>query len=129
MNPKLSCITVKTPQEKVVKICELAADHLSQKTPLYILVADQKSFDFVDKILWEKPPSSFLPHPSSLLQIVFQAEALDACYINLKPEPLLLNNFFKTIYEFEDLSSAEKKERFKSHYSAYKESGFSISSK
>lgn len=113
---------VKDTSSKLTKLCRLAQQHLVQKEPLLFLVPDKASYDFLDKLLWSS--DNFLPHPTPLLTI--STELLACPYIfNLRPSPLLEADS-KTLYEFEDHTSAEKFQLSKHRYQTYRDQNFPI---
>jgi DNA polymerase IIIc chi subunit len=112
---------VKDTSSKLTKLCRVAKDHLVQKEPLLFLVPDKAAHDFLDKLFWSS--DNFLPHPSNLLTI--STELLPfASVFNLRPSALLEGT--KTVYEFEDHTSAEKFQLSKHRYQTYRDQNFPI---
>jgi DNA polymerase IIIc chi subunit len=111
---------------KLRKIVEVATIHFEKKESLCILVPDQAAYEFVDQLLWRLPEEGFLPHPSSLILIDTDPKEASALF-NLRPIPYQEKISFKTIYEFEDHTSAEKFQLSKQRYTAYREANLPIS--
>ena len=117
-------IPVKETRSKLNKLSQIAQKHLLDKTPLLFLVADQSSFDFIDKLLWTTPAESFLPHPTHLLSIGFAVKANFPSVFNLQPKPITEN--VKIIFEFEDHTSPEKLQLSEQKYQYYRDHNFPI---
>src|SRR3989344_5141551 len=108
---------VRDAATKLRCIVETAQSHFEKKEPFLILVEDEKSQKFVDELLWKLPETSFLPHLSTdspakdPLIITKTKQNLNQAKIafNLCSTPLLIDGPFRIIYEFEDLSSPNKK--------------------
>lgn len=112
---------VKDTSSKLTKLCRIAQSHLAQKEPLLFLVPDKASYDFLDKLFWSS--DNFLPHPTDFLAI--STEPLPfASIFNLRPSALLEGA--KTVYEFEDHTSAEKLQLSKHRYQTYRDQNFPI---
>ncbi len=119
---------------KLKKIVEMARYHFGKKEPLLIFVEDEKGGNYVDELLWKFPPSSFLPHSASdestreFIAITKTKKNVNQAKIafNLCPTALLLNEPYKIIYEFEDLTAPVKKNLFSLRFDAYKKAGFFI---
>ncbi len=128
MKPSLVLLAVKDPAAKLQKICETALHHFSRGEPLWILVPEKNAQEFVDALLWRLPEESFLPHgsPTDLITISTQKPVDTPHVFNLLSTPYLEGA--KTIYDFEDLTTVEKRENSKKKYYAYRDAGFSISS-
>jgi DNA polymerase IIIc chi subunit len=130
-NPKVCFFQVKSSQEKLQKICEIAHSYFEKKQPLLILVSDQTSFDFVNSLLWKLPKESFLPHgpPSEGELITINKKLIPtiSSVFNLSLSPVLDKDNVKIIYELEDFTTPEKKESSQKRYTAYREAEYSIS--
>lgn len=125
---------VKDAASKFKRICEAAASHFEKKEPFIIFVEDEKAAGFVDELLWKMPPTGFLPHVISDALVsewivitkakanINQAKAA----FNLCSTPLLIEGPFRTIYEFEDLTSPNKNKFSSLRFDAYKSAHFSI---
>jgi DNA polymerase IIIc chi subunit len=113
---------VKDTSSKLTKLCRIAQQHLAQKEPLLFLVPDKTSFEFLDKLFWSS--ENFLPHPTPLLMI--SLELLSCPFVfNLRSSALTAGGV-KTIYEFEDHTSAEKFQLSKHRYQTYRDQNFPI---
>ena len=111
---------------KLRKIVEVAALHFEKKESLCILVPDQAAYEFVDQLLWRLPEDGFLPHPSSLLFIDTDPKEATALF-NLRPIAYQEKIYFKTIYELEDHTTAEKFQLSKQRYTVYRDANIPIS--
>ncbi len=120
---KLSCLTT------------TAALHFKKKESLIILAEDEKAALFVDELLWRSPATSFLPHiateepTSDYIAISRLKNNVNHSRhaFNLCPTPLLTGPF-KTIYDFEDLTSPSKQQFSALRFDAYKRAGYIIES-
>ncbi|MBX7065907.1 MAG: DNA polymerase III subunit chi [Parachlamydiales bacterium] len=119
---------------KLKKILETAQLHFVKKEPILFFVEEEKSEKFVDELLWKQPAASFLPHVASdgptndFVAITKSKNNVNQAKIafNLCPTALLLNETFKIIYEFEDLTAPVKKNLSSQRFDAYKKAGFFI---
>lgn len=119
---------------KLKRIAETALAHFEKKEPFLILVEDERSQQFVDELLWKLPETSFLPHlatdetTTDRIAICKSKNNVNGARIafNLCPTPLLIEGPFRIIYEFEDLSSPNKKNLSSLRFDAYKQAGFLI---
>ncbi len=114
-----------------------AQSHFEKKERFLILVEDDKAESFVDELLWKWPESGFLPHVVADGAIedyvvitkhkknINQASAV----FNLCPTPLFIEGPFKIIYEFEDLTTPNKKNLSTLRFDAYKKAGLPIESR
>lgn len=110
--------------------------HFEKKEPFLILAPNQTAIEFVDALLWRMPEESFLPHvvsefPCSDLLVLSTAMVnlnRAAQVFNLLQDPIFLEHPIKTIYEFEDLTSIDKKQFSQQKYLAYRQAGYLISS-
>jgi DNA polymerase IIIc chi subunit len=119
---------------KLNRIVETAHFHFEKKEHLLILVEDEKSQKFVDELLWKLPSTSFLPHsisdtPSNDRIVISKVkkninEARVA--FNLCSTSLLIEDSFRIIYEFEDLTAPNKKNLSSQRFDSYKQAGFLI---
>jgi DNA polymerase IIIc chi subunit len=112
---------VKDTSSKLTKLCRIAHHHLVQKEPLLFLVPDKAAHDFLDKLFWSL--DNFLPHPTNLLTISTELLPFSSVF-NLRPSALLEGA--KTVYEFEDHTSAEKFQLSKHRYQTYRDQNFPI---
>ncbi len=119
---------------KLKRIIETAHFHFEKKEPILILVEDEKSQIFVDELLWKLPETGFLPHSASdtpttdLVVITKIKKNVNSARVafNLCPHSLSIEDSFRMIYEFEDLTAASKKNLSSQRFSAYKQAGFLI---
>lgn len=113
---------VKDTASKLTKLCQIAQKHLAEKDPLLFLVPDKASYDFLDKLFWSS--DHFLPHPTFLLTLSTELISCSSVF-NLRPSALLEGGS-KTVYEFEDHTSAEKFQLSKHRYQVYRDQNFPI---
>jgi DNA polymerase IIIc chi subunit len=119
---------------KLQRIVEISRAHFQKKEPILIFVEDEKAAQFVDELLWKMPETSFLPHiiseasTTEWVVITKGKKNLNQAKIafNLCPQPLLIEGPFKTIYQFEDLTSSAKKNLSALRFEAYKQAGLLI---
>ena len=119
-------LPVHDPKAKLVHLCAKAESCLKKQEKLLILVPDQTVHNFIDELLWRLPPSSFLPHPSSYLQIAQEIGEADTVF-NLAPAALLKTHNISKIFEFEDHTTKERLQLSKQKYEAYRDAHFPIS--
>ncbi len=128
---------VQKNSQKIARLTTAAYSHFEKKEHLLILTEDLKSASFVDELLWKSPPSSFLPHvlsdsdTSEWIAISCVKKNINQAKIafNLCPTPLLIEGPFRTIYEFEDLTTPSKKNFSALRFDAYKSAGYLIESR
>jgi len=121
---------------KLKRIAETARAHFGKKEPFLFFVADEQALNFVDDLLWKLPETSFLPHiaadqPNQERVVITKTKSNvnGAHYtFNLCPTPLLLAGF-KIIYDFEDLSSPNKKSFSSLRFNAYKQAKMTLESR
>lgn len=116
---KIVFYPVKTTAAKLNKLVQIAHSHFQRGEPLLFLVQDDASWDFLDKLFWQSPPESFLPHPSKLIQI---RQTLDPAYstvFNLTSASLSAESI-KTLYELEDHTSPDKLKASQDRYHTYR---------
>ncbi|MGB7978679.1 MAG: DNA polymerase III subunit chi [Chlamydiales bacterium] len=119
---------------KLKKIVETAHHHFEKKEPILILVDDEKSQKFVDELLWKLPATSFLPHSASdeptseFVAVAKVKKNVNGARIafNLCASSLLMEGPFRIIYEFEDLTTPNKKNLSSQRFDSYKQTGFLI---
>jgi DNA polymerase IIIc chi subunit len=116
---------VKTTNAKLSKIVGVASSHFEKGDPILFLVSDEAAWNFLDKLFWTTPAESFLPHPSSLIQIRYQLDAACGAVFNLTPAPLFQESI-KTLYELEDHTSTEKLQAAQDRYHAYRKEQLQI---
>lgn len=134
---KVVFFPVKDTSTKLSKICQTALSHFEKKEHFLIIAANHTALDFIDHLLWRLPEESFLPHtmtdmPSKdLICLSLEKTNINqASYVfNLLSEPLFMqDDYVKTIYEFEDMTSPDKQKSSKERYMAYRASDCLISS-
>lgn len=133
-NTRVIFFQVSDGPTKLKKIVETSQFHFEKKEPILILVEDDKSKTYVDELLWKFPPTSFLPHTASdtpvtdWIVITKAKQNLNQAKVafNLCPTSLFIEGFFRIIYEFEDLSTPNKKNLSSQRFDAYKQAGFFI---
>ncbi len=116
---------VKTTSAKLNKLTQLAHHYFQRGESLLFLVQDDASWEFLDKLFWQVPAESFLPHPSKLIQV---RQTLDPSYptvFNLTSLPLSSESI-KTLYELEDHTSPDKLKTSQDRYHAYRNQQFQI---
>lgn len=126
---------VSSGEQKLMRISNIAARSFTDKSPLLFIAQDIKAAEFVDKSLWAYPVHSLLPHEFTLThtkEIICislpKYNPNEARHIfNLTSEPIL-DDFFHTIYEFDDTSSEKKAQVSKEKYHTYKEEKFALAS-
>ena len=118
-------IPIQQTPTKLIKLQQIAQKHLWEKHPLFFLVADKPSIDFLNKLLWSA--ENFLPHPTRFLKIDLHLDPYYPTVFNLRPSAITETSRIKTIFEFEDHTSPEKQQLFKQKYSYYKDRQLSIS--
>ena len=132
--PHIVFFHVRKSQEKLQKIAEIAKEHFIKREKLLIIASDQKALEFVDDLLWRIPKTSFLPHviadapTEDPIVLTKRRENLNQArfLFNLCPTPLLFEDPFKKIYEFEDLSTQTKEILSKRRFAAYRQAGYHI---
>ena len=135
MNQRAILFQVTNSKEKIKHLCHIAKNQFEEFKPFLIRTEDEKTSEYLDKLLWAHPVQSFMPHLVSTTPckeiICITHEDLNpndaATCFNLTTKPIL-NNCFSTIYDFEDLSNDEKKARSNEKIQSYKDSSFSIAS-
>jgi DNA polymerase IIIc chi subunit len=130
---KVICLQVLSAKEKIVKILSVIYEHYDAKKPLLLKTENQESTAYLDKLLWEHPKESFLPHslnPSSdSLITISSSPVIDTrvyFIFNFTKEPLIEFPFLSKIYEIEDLTSPEKKQLFEKKYREYSNLGYHL---
>ena len=131
---KVILFQVRKSSEKLKKIFETSQSHFQKKESLLILTENEAASEYVDHLLWNYRPTSFLPHiishtPTSEKIVISHAKInLNSTqYVfNLNPTPLLIESPFKIIYDFEDMTSSSKNRLSSLRFDAYKKAGFII---
>lgn len=131
--PQVVFIPIHDNQTKLQQVYHIAQAHFERKEKLIIQVADQASLEFVDLFLWRTPQESFLPHSTDessqeFLYISDKAVPLfeGHAILNLTLSPLQAKLPLKIIYEFEDLTTPQKKEASQHRFNQYKSWGYPL---
>lgn len=132
--PHIVFFNVRNNESKLLKIAEIAKTHFLKRERLLIIAADQKALEYVDALLWKIPKESFLPHSiaenpvDEPIVLSRKRENLNQArfLFNLCPTPLLFEDPFKKIYEFEDLTTQTKEILSKRRFAAYRQAGYHI---
>ncbi len=133
MENKVIFLEVHDSSAKLLHLCRIAERHFTAKEPLQILVPDKAALEFVDALLWRLPEESFLPHATSeiptqeLVVITTERAILNSALalFNLATSAFL-DHPVKTVYDFDDHSSPEKKQASQHRYLAYRQAGLPI---
>jgi len=126
--PEVHFFTVRSKEQKLEKFIEKVTFHFQKKIPLLIKSPDQVSLEFLNRLLWSTPFEGFLPHSIDQDDLItltfgsFQQKEVNSLF-NLAISPEQLPTRYKTIYEFEDLTSPKKGEIFKQHFQFYRQAG------
>jgi DNA polymerase IIIc chi subunit len=132
---KVFLISAKNQKDKILKLGMVAKKYFNKKEALVFLVEDEKTANFLDWLLWETPKESFLPHACSeflqentFLYISKNITSFERVhsFFNLKKSPLIPEREVCRIFEFEDISSSEKKEIYEKKFETYQKLGFQI---
>ena len=134
--PRVVFFQIQAPQDKPACLVRIVQNHFFHNEPILIIAEEDKALSFVDELLWKMPPESFLPHAilehpaEERIAITKIKKNLNQARIafNLCPTPLLIEGPFRTIYEFEDLTSANKKILSQIRFDAYKQAKYLIES-
>jgi len=126
---------VKNSKEKIPYICNIAKKQFDLNHRLLIRTSNETSSQFINKILWSYPSTSFLPHQISLTPC---EEIICITHLPLNPngakvcfnltDKSLLDDCFTVIYDFESPRQAEAGDSNISKLNEYKEAQFSIAS-
>lgn len=135
--PRIVLFQVRDPKLKLARLSEIAAFHFERKEHLIILADDEKAVQYVDEFLWKTPATSFLPHliaqepTTELIAITKVKKNLNSARFafNLCSTPLYIEGPFKTIYDFEDLTTPAKQHLSSIRFDAYKKSQYLIESR
>jgi DNA polymerase IIIc chi subunit len=132
---KVFLISAKNPQDKILKLGIMAKKYFNKKEALVFLVEDEKAANFLDKLLWEIPKESFLPHACSdflkentflyVSKNIISFERVHS-FFNLRKSPLIPDREVCRIFEFEDTSTPEKKKICVEKFGTYQKLGFQI---
>jgi len=129
-------VTVKNPIDKLSKIYQISLSHFDKREKILILTSDVKAAEFLDSWLWKHSAESFLPHAlgssssEEWIKIGKDKHSFPDANIlfNLHSEtPSFPLVDYKIIYEWNDLSSAEKEYSSHRRFLFYREKGYAIS--
>lgn len=130
---KVTFLNCLTPQEKIKKLINVVQTYYKEKKFLYILTENAAITEYVDKLLWEHPKDSFLPHTtqlgtSSWISINSSLILPESTYafFNLTANPITPPHTTCKIYELEESKSGEKKKIFEKKYKFYHEAGYHL---
>lgn len=127
---KVILFQVKNSKEKIQKILQVCTKHLEDKKGLLLKVETFDVATYIDNLLWESIPESFIPHKVIkekanifLEQILIGCEEFSSpelkAVFNLSSKPIDSKDSYTIIYDFEDLTSPEKKKFFELRYKSY----------
>ena len=127
---------IQSPRDKPACLVRIVRRHFLHKEPILVVAEEDKALEFADQLLWKEPPESFLPHAileqpaEEWIGLTKVKKNLNGARyaFNLCPTPLLIEGPFRTIYEFEDLTSPNKKMMSQMRYDAYKQAKYLIES-
>jgi DNA polymerase IIIc chi subunit len=130
---KVTFLNYPTPQEKIKKLLSIVQTYYKEKKFLYILTENPAITDYVDKLLWEHPKDSFLPHTTQLgtsswicinSSLIFPETTY--AFFNLTSNPINPPHTTCKIYELEESKSGEKKKIFEKKYKFYQDAGYHL---
>ena len=117
---------------RILTICQKAFE---KKIFLQIICPQEKTIEYLENLLWQTPADSFLPHaldhewtrePILLtLKTQIQKPFTHILWLNHVPPPIQLK--WIHLYDFDDQSSAQSREKSSARYHFYRESGCKIS--
>lgn len=131
---KILFLQAPSPLEKITKLLQVASEHEQGLKKILFITSDKASSEYLDKLLWEHPKESFLPHApqgsktSAFIYISHEPlfdESITS-YFNLTKNPLSLNHFVFKIYEIDESHHPEKKKIFESKYKYYSQQNYHI---
>lgn len=125
---------VREPQAKLFRLAEMVRSHFEKKEHLTLFVEDDSVLKYVDELLWKLPETSFLPHAiaedstSDWIALTKSKKNVNGARFafNLCSTPLLIEAPFRIIYDFEDLTSPNRKHLSSLRFDAYKQAHFLI---
>ena len=136
MSKRVILIQVFKNFQKLESILNIITKHFENSQKFLIYSPDEKALEFMNTFLWKTPKTSFLPHIISnkkcddFLVLTKKRKNLNnSSYIfNLSKTALFIEDSFKVIYDFEDLSTDETKLKSKEKFNSYREKDFLIES-
>ena len=130
---KVICLQASSPKEKIHKILKVIHECYEARKMLLLKTESQGTTDYLDKLLWEFPKDSFIPHslsfPSESTIIISSSKEIPSSIysiLNFTKESLINFPFLSKIYEIEDLTSPEKKQIFEKKYKDYSNLGYHL---
>lgn len=130
---KVTCLQVSSPKEKIQKLFSIVYGYYNQTKKLLLKSDSQETSDYLDKLLWEHPKESFLPHSlhySATSYIYISAlETFPSdiyAIFNFTKKPITPTVSVTKIYELEDLTSSERQKIFESKYRFYLDQGYHL---
>jgi DNA polymerase IIIc chi subunit len=126
LEPRVIFFSVRSAQEKIDRLTEVALEYFQKKERLLFFVEDDRGLQFVDDLLWSYPKESFLPH-SIASEDTKEWIAITKGKINLTQAktafnlcstPLLVE--MALIYDFEDQTNPQKQMRSQIRFEAYR---------
>lgn len=128
---KILCLQVSSPKEKLEKITSVVHEHYEAKKTLLLKTDNKEVTDYLDKLLWDFPKESFIPHslsfPSDTFIILSSSPIIDPSIysiFNFTKEPI--SSPVSKIYEIDDSTSSEKKGIFEKKYKYYANLGYHL---
>lgn len=132
---KVVFFQVRKSSDKIINICKIANSHFAKAVSLLFYVSDNKSQKYVDELLWMEPKFSFLPHTSTEEKVedcIVISQKMDISkaehIFNLTPNPII-DQRWKIIYEFDDLSDKQRTQISKNKFRYYRGKGYLIESR
>ena len=129
---KVFFFTVKDAKEKVQALIQTATTHFIKKEKIHLIVPDTATLEFVDQLLWNHPPESFLPHSTGVLFPFQDLIFISLPLISFEEFPIVFNlcqtphspsKTLKVLYELEDVSHPQKTAVFKNKFEHYQNQG------
>lgn len=130
---KVICLQASSPKEKIHKILSVIYEYYETKKTLLLKTDSKETTDYLDKLLWDFPKDSFIPHslsfPSESTIIISASPTIPPSIysiLNFTKESLTNFPFLSKIYEIEDSTSLEKKQIFEKKYKDYSNLGYHL---
>lgn len=130
-NPSIIFLRVTDTNTKIRRIISTIQQHFLSGDSIIIFVPNQPASDYIDNLLWQTPPESFLPH------VVANEKCCDRVVItqasdninhakvafNLTTIPCVDHGTFETIYELWDQTDSKKAQQSNEKMQQYKNLG------
>jgi DNA polymerase IIIc chi subunit len=130
---KVTCLQVSSPKEKIQKLFNVVYHYYNQGNKLLLKSDSQETSEYLDRLLWEHPKESFLPHSLDYSSTSFLCiSALETspsdiyAIFNFTKKPIIPTASVTKIYELEDLTSSERKKIFEGKYRFYSDQGYHL---